>query len=131
MSGRRLNLRLPWWGVVVLAATRASPARAMGCPAQQTEAGAGQQWAPPLDRVVTVHAAELSLRDALDRVAASAKLRISYSADLLPLNRAVCVSADRTPAGRVLAFLLGGTNMAAVGLGGDQVEGRQAVRELP
>ena len=42
-------------------------------------------------------------------MAASAKLRLSYSADLLPLNRAVCISADKTPAGQVLATLLGGT----------------------
>jgi iron complex outermembrane receptor protein len=94
----------------------------MECSPQQIDAAAGtQQWAPPLDRVVTLHATELSLRDALDRVAASAKLRISYSADLLPLSRAVCLAADRTPAGQVLADLLGGTNVAAVGLGGDQV----------
>lgn len=122
MTVRRLSLRLPWWSVLAFAATRASPAKAMGCPAQRVDtAAASEHWAPPLDRVVTAHANELSLRDALDRVAATAKLRMSYSADLLPLNREVCLSADKAPVGRVLATLLDGTNIAAVGLGGDQV----------
>lgn len=124
MIGRRSSLRLLWWSVVAFVATRASPARAMepACPAQRADSAAATgQWAPPLDRIVTAHATELSLRDALDRVAASAKLRMSYSADLLPLSREVCLSADNRAVGRVLSDLLEGTNIAAVGLGGDQV----------
>jgi hypothetical protein len=120
---RPFSLRLPWWSVAAFIATRASPAKAMiGCSTQRVDtAAASEQWAPPLDRLVTAHVTELSLRDALDRVAAAASLRMSYSADLLPLSREVCLSADKIPVGRVLAALLGGTNVAAVGLGGDQV----------
>ncbi|HEX3868569.1 MAG TPA: TonB-dependent receptor plug domain-containing protein, partial [Gemmatimonadaceae bacterium] len=83
--------------------------------------GAAAQWTSPLDRRITIHAAQLSLRDALDRVAASAKLRLSYSAELLPLDRAVCVSAEAMPAGQVLSNLLSNVNVAAVVAGADQV----------
>ncbi|MDB4874186.1 MAG: TonB-dependent receptor plug [Gemmatimonadetes bacterium] len=79
------------------------------------------RWSSPLDRVISVHMRDTSLRDALDRVAAVAKVRISYSPDLLPLDRAVCVSADATPVGAVLAELLVGMNVAPVAAGGDQV----------
>lgn len=123
MRDLRFGLRLPWWSVVVaFTATRASPAQAVACPVPRIDpAAASSQWAPPLDRVLTLHSAELSLRDALDRVAATARLRVSYSADLLPLNRAVCLSANGEPAGSVLAGLLAGTNVTAVGVGGNQV----------
>jgi outer membrane cobalamin receptor len=79
------------------------------------------RWSPPLDRLITLHASDLALRDALDRVATMAKLRLSYSAELLPLDHVVCVAADAAPVGRVLADLLHETNLAAVGVGGDQV----------
>jgi outer membrane receptor protein involved in Fe transport len=68
-----------------------------------------------------VRATGLSLRDALDRVAAIAKLRLSYSPEALPLDRAVCLSAKAEPAGKVLADLMSGTNIVAVPAGGDQV----------
>src|SRR5579884_2976465 len=64
---------------------------------------------------------QLSLRDALDRIATLAKLRVSYSAELLPLDRAVCVQATDEPAGRALADVLAGTNVAPISVGGDQV----------
>jgi len=116
-------MRLPLWSVAVVLATRASPLRAMAsCPTQRVDSAAVPgQWAPPLDRIVTAHGDDLSLRDALDRVAAAAKLRMSYSADLLPMTRAVCLSANKEPVGRILAALLDGTHVGAVGLGGDQV----------
>jgi iron complex outermembrane receptor protein len=122
VSARRLGLRLPLWSVAVVLAMRASPLRAMDCPTQRPDTAAvSGQWAPPLDRIVTAHASDLSLRDALDRVSAAAKLRVSYSADLLPMTRAVCLSAEKEPVGRVLAALLEGTRVTAIGLGGDQV----------
>ena len=115
-------MRLPLWSVAVVLATRASPLRAMSCPTQHVDSAAvSNRWAPPRDRIVTTHGDDLSLRDALDRVAAAAKLRMSYSADLLPMTRAVCLSADKEPVGRVLAALLDGTRIGAIGLGGDQV----------
>ncbi|MEO7083348.1 MAG: TonB-dependent receptor [Gemmatimonadaceae bacterium] len=79
------------------------------------------KWASPLDRRITLHANELSLRDALGRVAATARVRLSYSAELLPLDRAVCVSADATPLGEVLSELLEGVNVTPVAAAADQI----------
>lgn len=66
-------------------------------------------WSPPLDRLVSFHAYEISLREALDRLAAAGRMRLSYSADLLPLDRAVCASFDSTPIGMILSSVLQGT----------------------
>jgi iron complex outermembrane receptor protein len=68
-----------------------------------------------------VHWAALSLRDALERVAAIAKIRLSYSSEMVPVDRAVCLSADAAPVGRVLAQLLNGANVTPIVVGGDQV----------
>lgn len=107
---------------MALAAARGSPAQAASCPIPRADSAlANARWAPPLDRLVTAHSADVSLRDAIDRVAAAAKLRMSYSAEFLPLNRAVCLNADALPVGRVLGELLSGTTVAAIGVGGDQV----------
>ena len=89
--------------------------------ADTAQVSSSARWASPLDRLVTVRAAGLSLRDALDRVAAIAKLRLSYSPEVLPLDRAVCLSANAEPAGKVLAELMAGMNVVAVSAGGDQV----------
>ena len=78
-------------------------------------------WSPPLDRSVSFHAANLSLRDALDRVATASHIRLSYSAEQLPLDRAVCVAADGSPIGRVLSDLLTGTSISVIAVGIDQV----------
>jgi TonB-dependent receptor-like protein len=107
---------------LALALSRALPAQPHVCAvATPDSASAGAEWSPPLDRSISVRAANLSLRDALDRVATAARIRLSYSAEQVPLDRAVCVSADASPAGRVLADLLTGTNVAAVVVGVDQV----------
>ena len=79
------------------------------------------RWSAPLDRVITTPSASLALRDALTRVSTIAKLRLSYSAELVPLDRQVCLAANRTPLGRVFATLLGGTNVVAVPVGSDQI----------
>ena len=82
---------------------------------------AAPRWSAPLDRFVTAHANDIALRTALDRVAAITKIRLSYSTESVPLNRSVCLSADRTPVGQVLSDLLTGTNVSAVAVGSDQV----------
>lgn len=80
-----------------------------------------QSWAPPLDRPVSLVATGLSLRDALDRTAAAARLHFSYSSDHLPLDREVCVEATDAPVGAVLSGLLAGTAMEPVPVGAEQV----------
>ncbi|HEV8449728.1 MAG TPA: TonB-dependent receptor plug domain-containing protein [Gemmatimonadaceae bacterium] len=108
---------------MALALSRALAAQPHVCSAQTADSASSgnAEWSPPLDRAITVRGANLSLRDALDRVATAARIRLSYSAEQVPLDRAVCVSADASPAGRVLADLLSGTNVAAVVVGADQV----------
>jgi iron complex outermembrane receptor protein len=46
---------------------------------------------------------------------------VSYSPDLLPLDREVCLAADSEPAGQVFADLLVGVDVEPVAAGGDQI----------
>src|SRR5687767_1600482 len=78
-------------------------------------------WPVPLDRSVTIRLTNTSLRDALDRVAAQARIRLFYSRDLLPSDRPVCIDYVGAPAGQVLVELLAGSDLEAVALGSDQV----------
>lgn len=77
--------------------------------------------AAPLDRRVSVQFHDVSLRDALDRVMALARVRISYSAELLPLDRAVRATFDSATLGTVLAVLLRDVAVTAVASSGNQV----------
>jgi iron complex outermembrane recepter protein len=70
-------------------------------------------WPSPLDEVVTLRARGISLREALDRLGAGSGVPLAYSSDLLPLDRSVCVDAERQPLGLVLATLLAGTRVQA------------------
>lgn len=60
----------------------------------------------PLERRITVHVRDVALREALDRIALLASIRLSYSGDNLPLDRRVSVSQDSTTLGEVLGDLL-------------------------
>jgi iron complex outermembrane recepter protein len=62
--------------------------------------------ATPLERRVSLQFRDVSLRDALDRVMAVAHVRISYSAELLPLDRAVRATFDSATVAYVLEALL-------------------------
>jgi iron complex outermembrane receptor protein len=106
--------------IALLVVVRALPAQTRSC-AVPTDSGASVHWGAPLDRTVTLHMNEQSLRNALDRVATTAKLKLSYSSEFLPLDREVCVSADTAPVGEVLNRLLSGTNVSPIPVGGDQV----------
>jgi outer membrane receptor protein involved in Fe transport len=81
----------------------------------------GRAWPAPLDRPVTLHGRDLALRDVLDRLAVAARLRLSYSAELVALDRRVCVSYDSVAVGTVLTELLDGSVVAPVVAGDDQV----------
>jgi iron complex outermembrane receptor protein len=101
----------------------ARPAAGQGaCPAGRAPpAPAAGAWSGVLARVVAVEARGVPLRDALDRLAAAARVRLSYSAELLPLDRGVCLTRDRVRLGDALAELLRGTGAEAVVVGDDQV----------
>jgi iron complex outermembrane receptor protein len=107
--------------LLVGAAIGLAPARA---PAQQgcgADIRPAQAWPPPLDRRIALRARDVSLREALDRVAAAARFRVSYSAEFLPLDRHVCVSVDSIAAGDALAELLTGVDVSTVVASADQV----------
>ncbi|HKG94104.1 MAG TPA: TonB-dependent receptor [Gemmatimonadaceae bacterium] len=87
----------------------------------QAPAPSARAWPAPLDRVVSLQARDVSLRDALDRLSAAARVRFSYSAELLPLDRSVCVVRASVRVGDALADLLRGTAVEPVVAGADQV----------
>jgi hypothetical protein len=110
-----LFLSLAW-------AAQPSTARAQAsCPEATSGAATARQWPAPLDRVSTMHEREVSLRDALDRLAAAARLRLAYSADLLPLDRRVCVVYRSVAAGTALTELLDGVAVEPVVADSDRV----------
>lgn len=78
-------------------------------------------WPQPLDRRISLEARRLSLRDALDRVAAAGHFRLSYSGDDLPLDRAVRLSVRDEPAGQALRGLLAGSGVEPTIVGPDHV----------
>jgi len=78
-------------------------------------------WPAPLSRVVTLVAGLLPLRTILDRLASDARIRLSYSPDLLPVDRRACVAAGETTVGDALTALLAHTGIAPVIAGADQV----------
>src|SRR5689334_210938 len=81
-----------------VSATDASIASAQSvCPPSAT--AASRVWPAPLDRSIAVQARDVSLRDGLDRVAAAGKFRLSYSAELLPLDKHVCIATESVIAG--------------------------------
>lgn len=122
---RAVRTRRTVLGVVATLAL-AHPALAAEPPACLTDVAASATGPPPhwpavLARTVSFHVREVSLRDALDRLAAVARVRLSYSADLLPLNRRVCVAYDSVALGDALAELLRGTAVVPVIAGTDHV----------
>jgi len=96
----------------------APPPDVVTCAAAATSA---RRWPAPLDRTVTLPARESTLRDALDRLAAAAHFSLSYAAELLPLDRRVCVGASTTAAGDALVALLGTAAVEPVVVADDQV----------
>ncbi|MBA4073009.1 MAG: hypothetical protein C0497_14415 [Gemmatimonas sp.] len=82
-----------------------------------------QSTAPsvPLERRVSMQFRDISLREALDRVMAVAQVRISYSAELLPLDRSVRGTFDSVTVGALLVALLKDVAVVPVVSGRDQV----------
>ena len=94
-------------------------AQAIRCPV--TAGDSARAWAPPLDRIVTLQSSGASLRTALDLVAARAGVRLSYSSELIPLDREACVPNGSMPLGAALAALLHGVNVTPTVSGGTQI----------
>jgi outer membrane receptor protein involved in Fe transport len=75
----------------------------------------------PLERRVTLHVRDVALRDALDRIAALADIRLSYSGDNLPLDRRVSVASDTSAVAQVLGELFGAYPVDPVVVGSDHI----------
>lgn len=74
-----------------------------------------------LSRTVSLHGRDVSLREALDRLAAAAHIKLSYTSELLQLTRPVCLDYRTATVGEVLADLLEDAAVQPVVLAGDQV----------
>lgn len=91
------------------------------CTARLSVSERASQWAAPLDRIVTVKVPDAPLREALERIAGLAKVELSYSNELLPPGKRVCLTLDRVPVGAALETLLSGTTLRAIVVGSTQV----------
>ena len=74
-----------------------------------------------LGKRLSLHGRAISLREALDRLAATANVRLSYSAELLDLSRPVCLDYESAPLGRILDDLLADAPLRPLVLGDDQI----------
>jgi hypothetical protein len=110
-------------GAALLLSAAALPGAAEGQGACSQAAAPSAAWTAPLDRVVTPGAdlRALPLRVALERLAAVAGVRLSYSRELLPLDRPSCLDPAPVALGAALARLLAGTGVSAVAVADDQV----------
>jgi iron complex outermembrane receptor protein len=106
--------------LVISAALALLPAMSPAQAACESAVGS-QSWPSPLDRPIAIRARDVSLREALDRVAAAARIRVSYSAEFLPLDRHVCLTSDSISAGDALAQLLRGVRVASIVTASDHV----------
>ncbi len=93
-------------------------AQQRACDERIDTAAPASGWAAPLDTRVSVKLREVSLRDAFDRLTAISGIQLAYSADFLPLDRTVCLTADKEPLGALLGYLLKGTRVQILVVGG-------------
>jgi outer membrane receptor protein involved in Fe transport len=91
------------------------------CASSQDFLAALPSWGPPLDRRVSLHARDISLREALDRVSSGTHVRLSYTTEAIPLDNRVCASFDSIGLGDALTLLLRGTSVLPLAAGGEHV----------
>ncbi len=91
------------------------------CTTRVSVADRASSWAAPLDRIVTVKLAKASLREAVDSLAALARLELSYSNELLPSEPRICIMLERVPVGAVMETVLAGTTLRAIVVGATQI----------
>jgi len=98
----------------------ASPAGAQDC-SLPTQLVSASSWNAPLDRRVSLHARNISLRDALDRLSSDAHVKLSYTSESIPADSTVCAEFDSLPLGEALGVLLRGTMVLPVAADADRV----------
>lgn len=96
-------------------------AAAQGCSAGADDVASVPAWKSPLDRRVSLHVRDVSLRDALDRISAESSIRLSYTTETVPLDTRVCASFDSVAVGSALTILLRGTTVLPIAADGDHV----------
>lgn len=101
--------------------SRGAAAQSRRCTDQFAVSAASAHWPAPLDRTIDVNATALPLGDALARAGAAARVRISYSPELLAIDHSVCLAARHAALGDVLVSLVGTSNVAPVVASSDQV----------
>ena len=106
---------------VLLSGPGVRAVRASVCTPARPAADALREWPAPLDRRLTVQLGDVTLRAGLERLASDARIRLSYAADLLPLDRRLCVIYKEVRAGAILADLLRGTSLEPIVVGRDQI----------
>ena len=107
--------------IVPAASARAASGDDLTCTSKVAIADRTSLWGSPLDRIVTVRFADKALRDALEYAAGQAKVELSYSNELLPRDKRVCLALDRVPIGAVLETLLAGTTLRSIIVGTTQI----------
>src|SRR5256714_2083688 len=124
-SSSRLAFRRapPSWPLALcLSALLLTPAlHAQSCTASTDFDASLPAWNTPLDRVVSLHARDISQRDALDRVSSAVQIKLSYTSETLPLDSRVCAAFDSIPLGEALGLLLRDTPVLPVIAGGEHV----------
>ncbi|HZF73787.1 MAG TPA: TonB-dependent receptor plug domain-containing protein, partial [Gemmatimonadaceae bacterium] len=114
--------RASWPLALCLSALLLTPAlHAQSCTASTDFDASLPAWNTPLDRVVSLHARDISLRDALDRLSSDARVKLSYTSETLPLDSRICASFDAIPLGQALGVLLRGTAVLPVSAGSEHV----------
>src|SRR4051794_10001314 len=66
-----------------------SVAGAQSCPISTGAMVSPAVWSAPLDRLISLHVRDISLRDALDRVSTESRVRLSYTTETVPLDTRV------------------------------------------
>lgn len=107
--------------VTSLVAVPSAQAQSVCAGTAASRAAASSVWQAPLDRVIQFQARDISLRDAIGRLTAIGRIRVSYSSELLPLDRRVCVSRDAIAIGDAFVELLRGTNVEPRAVAADHV----------
>jgi iron complex outermembrane recepter protein len=125
-SGARLLTTSGAIGLLFVAVTGTPATAQSACvsaaaPAAPAARVAARRWPSPLDRQITLQSDKVTLRDGLALLADAAHVRLSYVAELLPLDRPLCLAYREMATGDVLADLLRGTHLEPVVAGDDQV----------
>jgi hypothetical protein len=115
---RRLARSTVFLAALALAASNVG---AQACASSSDLLASLPTWSAPLDRRISLHARDISLRDALDLVSTTARIRLSYASEAVPLESRVCASFDSIPVGEALGLLLRGAPVLPVSAGGEHV----------